>query len=423
VSAHEWISNLGQGVYCATQALTLDHRVTFAVDGYMADRGTTIWFGAGGTGKTQLLLWLAATVAMDPKGQPKKWLGNNVNVTGRVIILSAEDLQEDLLARTADIVRGMTDDVAEQEAICSRLDIVPFLSLSEQDFKSANPALFGRQDKGVWSPSKTLLELREHIEAWNAKAEPHDRIVGIIVDSITTLAGFETVNSEATSNFLFYLNRMTVKNNMFCAIIGHTLKNTEIDPEKPQEGAVGRLRGSPMWSTTPRSVIEIRLPVVGENLGTIRKDHEGLKDHDIVIVNVVKSNLADRERSPRYLKRLPRGAFEDVSDSVAPTEGPAFAVLKMRHEKMIVAAVTAAQSIAQDGRITVGMLAKAQEVLRTNNPGLEVMEVNPNVNPKKADPMTWSWALGIACDRGFLRYSNKGWDIKKPMAAKVKEAA
>ena len=35
----------------------------FRIDGWLAATGTSVWFGAGSTGKTQLLLWMAASIA------------------------------------------------------------------------------------------------------------------------------------------------------------------------------------------------------------------------------------------------------------------------------------------------------------------------------------------------------------------------
>ncbi|EZP73792.1 hypothetical protein BV96_01236 [Sphingomonas paucimobilis] len=54
-------------------------KIPFRIDGWLAERGTAVWYGAGSTGKTQLLLWMAAMIASRPQHRPPTWLGGKIN--------------------------------------------------------------------------------------------------------------------------------------------------------------------------------------------------------------------------------------------------------------------------------------------------------------------------------------------------------
>lgn len=132
------------------------------------------------------------------------------------------------------------------------------------------------------------------------------------MDSAVSLSGFELTNTEATTEFLFRINRVSNRQGVFWAIVGHTPKGAGIKND-PLEGAADRLRGSAMWSTTPRTVVELRIASDTENLNEIQRAFPTLGRRDIVVVNVVKSNSKGADFKPRVLRRLSEGAFEDLT--------------------------------------------------------------------------------------------------------------
>ncbi|MXP30191.1 AAA family ATPase [Porphyrobacter algicida] len=410
MTEESWISKLKRDGYAAADAIKSTYPMEWAVDGFLPAIGTSIWFGAGATGKTQLLLTLAAQIARPLGNEPHKWLEENVNVCGRILVLSAEDLWGDLMRRLGGIVSSLQVDTEIQEEICSRIHIVPFLSMTSAEFDAKNPCLFFRGDTREWEPTRTLKEIEAYIEEWNSTASPRDRIVGVIMDSATTMAGFETTNAEATTNFLFYLNRLCVRQSLFWAIIGHTLKDNKFDPDNPQINAVARLRGSAMWSTTPRSVVEVRLAHEEENLGRI----QGIDRRDILIVNVVKANSYQASRTPRYLQRIEGAAFKDIT-SLAPRISEGGEIVRMYSDEEIsrLSAVFDLVSELFDnsarGRVTFRELSKKFEESSANDPFIQ-MDGNPRHDPGKAPHGGFAWCLHQIQNKNGIHYYRQGFD-------------
>ncbi|WP_343525353.1 AAA family ATPase [Sphingomonas sp.] len=335
MTGESWTVRARQGHYQAVDAASDRQTMDYAVEGLMPATGATIWFGAGSTGKTQLLLWLAAHIAAAGDKTPRQWLGADVNVRGHVLVLTAEDLREHVLQRIGMIARRMIDQSGGSDedvaALCRRIHVMAFLSMDTTEFTEPNPCLFKR-GAGGWQPSAVLKGVESFLDDWNARAEdngrPEDRIVGVILDSAVSMAGFELANSEATTNFLFYLNRLSRRQKMFWAVIGHTPKDAA---KKADDAAIERLRGSAMWSTTPRTVVEVRLAGPSEDLESVRAAHPGLTDRDVVIVEVAKANSLGADLRPRALLRDKRGAYDDItsdfpgifSAAPAPSRGKA----------------------------------------------------------------------------------------------------
>jgi hypothetical protein len=289
----------------------------YAIQGLMPATGATIWFGAGSTGKTQLLLWLAAHIAATGDKAPSQWLDADINVRGQILVLTAEDLREHVLQRIGMIARRMTAQTGGSDvdvaALCRRIHVMAFLSMDTAEFTEPNPCLFKRE-AGEWQPSLVLKGVESFLDDWNARAEengrPEDRIVGIILDSAVSMAGFELANSEATTNFLFYLNRLSRRQRAFWAVIGHTPKDAA---KRADDAAIERLRGSAMWSTTPRTVIEVRLAGPSEDLEAVRVANPSLTDRDVVVIEVAKANSLGADLRPRALLRDKHGAYDDIT--------------------------------------------------------------------------------------------------------------
>ncbi len=93
MSDESWTVLARRGEYTARDAALQDFSVDWAVEGLLPATGATVLFGTGSTGKTQLLLWLATHIAARGESKPKQWLGADVKATGRVLVLSAEDLR------------------------------------------------------------------------------------------------------------------------------------------------------------------------------------------------------------------------------------------------------------------------------------------------------------------------------------------
>ncbi|WP_294392536.1 AAA family ATPase [uncultured Sphingomonas sp.] len=304
-------------------------RVSFRVEGWLAERGTSVWFGAGSTGKTQLLLWMAAMIASRPQHRSPTWLGGTINGTGHVLILTAEDTRPQILGRLRDIVENtMQQSSAIGHETCSRLHVMPFLSMTEDEFKHPNASLFRLGIDRVWGASEVMQEVRDYIAKWNARHDdPEDRIVGVVLDSATSMAGFDSMEGEATTSFFFYLGRLCEALGIFFTIIGHVPKAAFVPRKDPWATAAARLRGVAMWTTAPRMAVEVRHLQEWGGKGhreqpKLRDMFPGLPHTDFLVVYTAKANLLGVCREPRYLVRDSRGAFQEVERPQAAVADP-----------------------------------------------------------------------------------------------------
>ena len=139
------------------------------------------------------------------------------------------------------------------------------------------------------------------------------------------MAGFDSTDEAATTNFFFYLGRMCEKLGIFCALIGHVPKGANVPQSNPWGTAASRLRGVAIWTTAPRMVVEVRSiqewSKVDEN-PRLRAMLPGVKARDILVIYVAKTNLEGVCREPRYLVRTEQGAFKNVE---APEQDTALA--------------------------------------------------------------------------------------------------
>ncbi len=304
--------------------------IQYAIKGLLARTGTAVWYGAGSTGKTQILLSMAASIAA-PRDRVPRWLGQEIQCSGHILVLSAEDTQEHLRLRLrATLQDGLGMDMDEALQVCERLHVMPFLSMSETDFDHPSASLFKQERDGRWAPSDVLGQIRAFIQTWNERAETDDeKIVGVVMDSATSMAGFEAMNQDAVTNFFFYLNRLCEALDLFWVVIGHTPKAARINPKDPDADAPARLRGVALWTTAPRMTVEVRA-ALGPQGGKKHDPYEaepviqsGLatSTSDVLVVKVAKSNLHDAYRGKRFLVRKPGGILVDVTDEI-PTKAP-----------------------------------------------------------------------------------------------------
>lgn len=320
MSDENWTIRARRGDYTARAAAHGSSPMAWAVQGLLPATGGSVLFGTGSTGKTQLLLWLAAHIAARGEKRPKSWLGAKLGPTGKLLVLSAEDLREHLFLRIGDIARRMGEEFGwsddQVEDVCDRIHVMPFLSMGMTEFTDLNPSLFERRPDREWGPTKCLDSIEQFLDEANAAADadgrPEDRFVGVILDSAVSMAGFEMSQSEATTNFLFHINRMSRRQNMFWAIIGHTPKDAG---KKLDDPAVERLRGSAMWSTTPRAVIELRCAGAGDNVEQVLVRYPDLEMRDVLFLSTVKANSVGADLRPRAIAREKKsGTFIDISE-------------------------------------------------------------------------------------------------------------
>ena len=333
VHEQDWIRQALQGQYAATSAFDLHGSMDWALNGLVPRTGASVWFGPGATGKTQLLLWMALAFASLGEAAPRHWLGASLARRGQILVLSAEDTHEHILMRLGRLARSMFPDQPEAARLaCSRVHVMSFLSMTEREFPQEAPTLFTRGGKRGWEPHERLKGIRHFIEVHNRNkveaGKVEDQIIGVVMDLATSMAGFESTDSDGVTNLFFYLNRMCRRADIFWAVIGHTQKAPAIDASRPRENSVARLRGSAMWSTAPRMVVEVRLacdrrPKSGASENSaIKKLYPGTLPRDMLVVDVAKANVPLNNPEPRYLIRNEHGHFEDISSKITDFQKP-----------------------------------------------------------------------------------------------------
>ncbi|USI73879.1 AAA family ATPase [Sphingomonas morindae] len=321
-----WDSEPGSGRWLAHLHVgSADPTIRYRIDGWLAEVGTSVWFGAGSTGKTQLMLWMAAMLASQVDDRPQRqWLGGDIHGTGHVLILSAEDTRDQIIGRLRDVLQfSMGQDHDAQMRTSARLHVMPFLSMPEEEFGHPNSSLFWQTKEREWVASAVMDEVREYISKWNeAHPSPEDRIIGVVMDSATSMSGFDSMDAQATTNFFFHLGRLCESLRIFWAIIGHTPKTTTISEKTYRASAASRLRGVAMWTTAPRLVVEVRLVQdwggrrkVAPEAEPVRKWlGKRFKRENLLVVYVAKANLKGACTGERFLARQRHGAFVDVTD-------------------------------------------------------------------------------------------------------------
>lgn len=325
-SSERWNSRPDTAMWLAEHHVaSANSIVRYRIQGWLAECGTSVWFGAGSTGKTQLMLWMAAMIASRPEDRPEQtWLGGRIHGTGHVLILTAEDTREQIVGRLKDVITySIGQDAETRLRTCGRIHIMPFLSMPEREFDHPNPSLFQQTKERGWETTDVLKEVRRYISEWNRTHEvEEDRIIGVVMDSATSMSGFDSLDAQATTNFFFYLGRLCERLQLFWAIIGHTPKTTIVARHTYRATAASRLRGVAMWTTAPRLTVEVRLVQDWRerNKSVPEAAHirdwlgDRVKREDLLAVYVAKANLKGASKGERYLARMHRGAFVDVTD-------------------------------------------------------------------------------------------------------------
>lgn len=165
------------------------------VDGLIPDHTVTMLSGDGGTGKSLLALQLACAAATGGW-----WIGRRVKA-GRAIYLSAEDDEDELHRRLADIMRAERGQLADLEHLTIR-------SLAGEDALLA-------VDTHVALAASSLLE---ELEA-AAKAERDLRV--IVLDTLADLYPANENDRAKVRQFIGILRGLAIRLRIAVLLLGH----------------------------------------------------------------------------------------------------------------------------------------------------------------------------------------------------------
>jgi len=297
----------------------------WAIEGLVPATQTAVWFGESGIGKTMIELWKALCIAARGPNAPSHWCGQPILKRGIVIIYSGEDTLEEGRERLRDMAEGLMG--LRGDELQDTIERVVFINpayLDDDEFTGFDPVLFEKGRNGKWRPSGNAEGILASIEQINSEATQADeKVVGIIIDSATSVAGFDAMEGEAVSRFFFWATRICNRYGIFALVLGHIAQKAKIDPYAPEHRARYRLRGVVVWVTAPRLVVEVRVPL-GLN-ATKKAWSESMeaigrgiitKPEQALTVAVVKANGKDACRRKLWLRWSRDHVFTDVTNAL-----------------------------------------------------------------------------------------------------------
>lgn len=191
------------------------------VDELIPHRQVTMLGGDGGTGKSLLALQLAVAGAT-----ARPWIGRQIEKPGRVVFVSAEDGEDELHRRLADIASA-------ESLSLSQLGNLTYRSLAGED------ALLARLDR----QSNVLVQtpLFAELDAWIAENAP--RLV--VLDTLADLHSGEENNRAHARQFVGFLRGLAIRHACTVLLLSH--------PSLTGMSSGSGLSGSTAWNASVRS--------------------------------------------------------------------------------------------------------------------------------------------------------------------------
>ncbi|WP_417709776.1 AAA family ATPase [Roseibium aggregatum] len=232
-------------------------------------RQVTLLSGDGGTGKSLAALHLAVKVAAGLKN----WLGNDIR-GGRVIFLSAEDDEDELHRRLADIVRAEGIGFEALEGLTLR-------SLAGED------ALLAIETKIALMESELFKEL-------DARANEESPVL-IVLDTLADVYPANENDRAKVRQFVGILRGLALKRNCAVLLLGH--------PSLTGLSTGSGSSGSTAWNNSVRSRLYLSRVIVN--------NYE--PDPDVRILSTKKANYG--RTGATYHLRWQEGVFvsEDLN--------------------------------------------------------------------------------------------------------------
>jgi RecA-family ATPase len=242
------------------------------------DRTVTIVAGDGGGGKTTLMLQLAAAIA-----GARPWLGHTPD-PGPVLIVTAEDDEEEIHRRLAAIAKGLTVELSD----LADLHIVP---LAGQD------AVLGAPEgkAALIAPTTVFRGLLALVERIRPRL--------VVLDALADVyAGEENARAQARQ-FIGLLRGLAIKNDLAVVLIAH--------PSLSGMASGSGTSGSTAWSNSVRARLYLER-IVDEGNREI--------DPDLRVLRVKKSNygpvgleLRLRWQNGGFILDGPAGGFDKIA--------------------------------------------------------------------------------------------------------------
>ncbi len=298
---------------------------SFAIDGWHPTSGLVPHFGPPKVGKTWSISGLVTTMAaIDVAGvaAPTTWHTFDVKRRGVTFWYSGEETEDRVQGRIRKLFVKMGYRGDALAAVMARVVVIAPISMTSAQFPALNPFLMSFRSVGEagskdWRPTDTHAWIWEQIEAWNAevKAEggpDEDMVANLVIDSVTSCSGFDSVEDVGIANMLFHLNRKAEANRVAVIAIAHTPKDVKYQWDDPDADALVRMKGSGNWSALARLIVEWAKPrpeeAVRSGSDKMRPWHEALPLFNRGLVGSKRAarGVADRSRGRRQHGLLER---------------------------------------------------------------------------------------------------------------------
>lgn len=315
----------------------------WGIVGWDPRAGLVPHFGQAKVGKsTGIATMIIHKAAVDSVSVPRPttWMTKDIVRYGHVVWYSGEETRDAIQQRFAKLIRAMGYAQADVLAILRRILVIAPISMSAEQWPARNAILMsklGYDEGGEWAPNASHNWLWSQVATWNAEVEARggpdeDRIITMVVDSVTSCAGFASTEETAIQNFLFHLNRQAILNDISVIPIAHTPKSTSILWNDPHMDALARMKGNGSWSALSRLIVEWRRPEGQGFDGRSKKVQQSwyetkelydtgiLKNsrarRDMLIAQVAEGNV-DYDNRKIWLKRDDDGCLVDLTAKLA----------------------------------------------------------------------------------------------------------
>ncbi|WP_375272747.1 AAA family ATPase [Sphingomonas sp.] len=243
----------------------------FGIDGWHPWSGLSPHFGPAKVGKTWAIsgiVTVMAAIDTASTAAPTAWNTFEVMRRGVTFWYSGEETEDRVSRRLRKLFMRMGYRDEDLALVMSRIVSIAPISMSKAEFPSLNPFLMEYRRDGEkmdWLPTATHEWLWDSIEAWNAEVKAdggpaEDMVVNLVIDSVTSCSGFNSVEDVGIANMLFHLNQKGDRNEVAIIAIAHTPKEVRYAWDDPDADILSRLKGSGAWSALSRLIVEWAKP-------------------------------------------------------------------------------------------------------------------------------------------------------------------
>jgi hypothetical protein len=325
------------------------------------------------------------------------WCGHRVNRHGIVLYYSGEETKDEIAARMERTFRKMGYRGADLDAVMRRVVPICPKSWSPEQYAGLNPFICAKMPvAGVgirheqYQSTATLEWIYDLVDNHNADVDARDgaddeKIIGVVFDSMTSVAGFSSTDEEGIPNLLFDLGRSAQRRRLFVILVAHSPQSAKVDPLDPDRNAIDRLKGNGAWSAICRLMVEWRLPgdrtkADGWFEAKTLVDKDIISINDEVVVCVVADGNVGFSKQKMWFKRDGEGGHTDLSRFM--TEEPrGFNAEKWKARKDTAEAQGVAAAAA--GLIDVDRAPAVEAVLAMINEAMTANEAVARENGEK----------------------------------------